>query len=65
MTAQKNIDSFLYQMTHEVPLASTPDLFLAMYYSLLSKLLKTIFKRRRKGIYVCPISRLPSAENDI
>lgn len=65
MTAQKIIDGSLHWMTPEVPLASTPDLFLATYDSLLSKLLKTIFKRRRKGIYVCPISSLPSAESDI
>lgn len=66
MTAQKkNIDGSLYWMIHTVPLASTPDLFLAMCDSLLLKLLKTIFKRRREGIYVCPISPLPSEENDI
>lgn len=33
-------------MIHMAPLASTPDLFLTVYNSLLLKLLKTTFKRR-------------------
>lgn len=55
LTAQKNIDNSLCWMIHKAPLTSTPDLFLATYNSLLLKLLKTIFKRKRKEFYVSPI----------
>lgn len=55
LRAQKNIDSSLCWMIHKAPLTSTPDLFLATYNSLLLKLLKTIFKRKRKEFYVSPI----------